>query len=155
MKGIHQKWTVHLLLCSLLALIFLNQFAEHQSYQSVSGTTEFEIHVLQNSENNVSELSSYKAKIFFNRKGLKKEINVFSPLREFNAIAKTDTETIEDLIEQISVWIPKLYREQFLVNPKCIIILETKLNNDGKAEVRFGVAMGCTPKFQLPNTTNI
>ena len=82
--------------------------------------------------NATSKIISYKAEVFYNRKGLKNEINIFNPLRELNAIAKNETETIDELIEQISEWVPSLYYGQFLVNPKCIIILEKKSIMMGK-----------------------
>ena len=93
-----------------------------------------------------------KAKVFYNKKGLKDEINIEGPLRELNAISKTNTESIETLIEDVSIWVPQMYNQRFSVSPRCIIILEKKINKDGKAEVRFGVAMECTPKF---HTTKI
>jgi hypothetical protein len=87
-----------------------------------------------------------KAKVFRNKKGLKSQINIVGPLREMNAVSRTKTETVEELIEDISIWIPQMYRQRFSVNPRCIIVLETKVNEAGKAEIRFGVAMECTPK---------
>jgi hypothetical protein len=42
-----------------------------------------------------------------------------------------------------------MYSKEFSVTPKCIIVLETKINKDGMAEVRFGVAMECTPKSHV------
>lgn len=155
MNGIPQKLLSSLLFTPFLLFVFLNQFDTHHSSQSVRVNTEFAGEESIAYHIAASRIISYKAEVFYNRKGLKNEINIFNPLRELNAIAKNETETIDELIEQISEWVPSLYYEQFLVNPKCIIILETKINNDGKAEVRFGVAMKCTQRLQLPTTINI
>ena len=92
------------------------------------------------------------AKVFHNQKGLRNEISINGPLIELNAISSTKTETIDELIESISIWIPKMYSECFLVNPRCIIVLETKINEEHKAEIRFGVAMECVPKLEILKT---
>jgi len=96
-----------------------------------------------------------KAEIFRNTKGLRDQIKIHGPMKEMNAISRTKTETIEELIEDISLWIPKLYGDQFSINPRCIIILETKINEDDKAEVRFAVAMECIPKLRSNKTIQI
>lgn len=96
-----------------------------------------------------------KADIFRNEKGLRDKITIQGPIKEMNVISKTKTDTIEELIEDISLWIPQMYREQFSINPRCIIILETKLNEDEKAEVRFAVAMECRPKVRPTKTIRI
>ncbi len=103
----------------------------------------------------LSEAAIQKAQVFHNRKGLKEEIIIEGCLRELRATSETKEESIEQLIDQVSIWIPKLYHDNFLVNPRCIIILETKINEDEKAEVRFGVAMKCTVKSQLPEIKKI
>jgi hypothetical protein len=107
------------------------------------------------SENVPDRIVIQKAKIFHNKKGLKDEIKIECPLRELRAISKSATETIEDLVEQTSRWIPKMYRDNFSINPMCIIILEQKINENNRAEIRFGVAMRCTAKFTVPKTINI
>lgn len=155
MNGIPKKLLFPLLFFPFLVFVFLNQFDKHRSWQNLRVNTEFASEQLVAYHNAASKIISYKAEVFYNRKGLKNGINIFNPLRELNAIAKDETETIDELIEQISAWVPSLYYDQFLVNPKCIIILETKINSDGKAEVRFGVAMKCTQKLQRPTTINI
>jgi hypothetical protein len=96
-----------------------------------------------------------KVEIFRNNKGLRDQIKIHGPIKEMNAISRTKTETIEELIEDISLWIPKLYGDQFSINPRCIIILETKINEDDKAEVRFAVAMECLPKLRSNKTIQI
>lgn len=60
------------------------------------------------SENVPDRIVIQKAKIFHNKKGLKDEIKIECPLRELSAISKSATETIEELVEQISSWIPKM-----------------------------------------------
>lgn len=96
-----------------------------------------------------------KAEIFRNKKGLRDQLEIYGPIKEMNAISRTKTETIEELIEDLSLWIPKLYGERFSINPRCIIILETKINEDDKAEVRFAVAMECIPKLRSNRTIQI
>ena len=96
-----------------------------------------------------------KAKVFHNRKGLKNQIEIEDPLRELNAIAKTTSVTIEELIEKTSIWIPQLYWESFSVAPMCIIILEKKINEMEKAEIRFGVAMSCYSRIYQPRRAEI
>ena len=96
-----------------------------------------------------------KAKVFHNRKGLKNQIEIEDPLKELNAIAKTPSVTIEELIEQTSLWIPKLYWQSFSVTPMCIIILEKKINEMKRAEIRFGVAMSCYSKLYQPGKVEI
>ena len=106
-------------------------------------------------EYSAKDLISHHAHVFYNRIGLKDEISIYHPLRELRAVAPSKTETVEDLIENLSIWVPTIYYEQFLVYPRCIIILETGINDDGKAEVRFGVAMECTYKSTLPDQLSI
>jgi len=99
-------------------------------------------------DHTVSGPVTQKAKVFYNTKGLGKEIIIEDPLRELEATSHSPSETTDELIEKIALWIPKMYRQNFLINPKCIIILETKINHENKAQVRFGVAMRCTPRHQ-------
>jgi hypothetical protein len=99
--------------------------------------------------------ASLKAKVFFNKKGLKDEVAIECPLRELNAISKTKGESIEELIEHTSIWIPQLYMEVFQVKPMCIIILGKKINDENRAEIRFGVAMKCSQKYSIPKTIEI
>ena len=155
MDGIIQKWLYAFLCIPLLLFIFLNQGEKLHNWQNELVDTSLDSEALIVYDNAANENGTCKAQVFHNRKGLKNEINIFNPLRELNAIAKNKTETIDELIEQISAMVPSLYYEQFLVNPECIIILETKINSDGRAEVRFGVAMKCTSKFRLPNPISI
>ena len=155
MNGIIHKWLYPFLCIPLLLFVFLKQGEKLHSWQHELVDTHLEHKEFIVSHIDANQGSNCKAQVFYNRKGLKNEINILDPLRELNAIAKNETETIDELIEQISVWVPSLYYEQFLVNPECIIILETKINSEGRAEVRFGVAMKCTPKLQLPTTINI
>ena len=155
MNGIIQKLLYTFLCIPLLLFVFLKQGEKLPNWQNELVDIDLENEELIVYHNAANESSTCKAQVFHNRKGLKNEINIFNPLRELNAIAKNETETIDELIEQISAWVPSLYYEQFLINPECIIILETKINTDGKAEVRFGVAMKCTPKLRLPNPISI
>ena len=118
--------------------------------------------ITHNSENsggesiNTNHLKrSQKATVFHNRKGLKEEIRIEGPLKELTAVSETKFETINELIEHISIWIPQMYRHYFLVKPRCIIILETKINEEGKSQVRFGVAMECVPVSTGQKTINI
>jgi len=110
---------------------------------------------LSTSEDNSNDVVVQKTQVFHNKNGLKDDILIDGPLKELNAISKTKEESIEELIEHVSVWIPKMYSEIFLVEPRCIIILEKKINAEEKAEVRFGVAMKCTIDFQEPKIINI
>ena len=155
MNGIIQRWLYPFLCIPLLLFVFLKQGEKLHSWQNELVETNLEYEELIVYHNAANKSSTCKAQVFHNRKGLRNEINILNPLRELNAIAKNETDTIDELIEQISVWVPSLYYEQFLVNPECIIILETKINTDGRAEVRFGVAMKCTPKLRLPNPISI
>jgi hypothetical protein len=74
-----------------------------------------------------------KAKVFYNKNGLKDEIKIEDPLRELNAISKTKSESFEELVEHVSVWIPKYYMELFQVKPMCIIVLGKKINDEKRA----------------------
>ena len=155
MNGIIQKWLSPFLCIPLLLFVFLNQGEKLHAWQNELVDADLDSEKVIVYYNAANESGTCKARVFHNRKGLKNEINIFNPLMELHAIAKNKTETIDELIEQISVWVPSLYYEQFLVSPECIIILETKINTDGRTEVRFGVAMKCTSKVRLPNPTSI
>ena len=85
-----------------------------------------------------------KATIFHNNKGLKDEIIIEGPLAELRSMSKLKEETIDELIEQTSIWVPQIYRDNWGIDPKCIIILEKKKNDNGMSEIRFGIAMKCT-----------
>lgn len=155
MNDVIWKWFTFLLISSSLLFLPTVQAALSQ----IRNPSEF---YGKDSAYNVAAYKSsacgdihFQAYVFRNTKGLNDKINIIGPLRDLSAIAKTNTETIDELINQVSVWIPKFYYNKFLVNPKCIIILETKINNDGKAEIRFGVAMQCTLRSQLPDMINI
>ena len=65
------------------------------------------------------------------------------PLAELRSSSKSEEETIEELIVQTSIWVPKIYRDNWGINPKFIIIFEKKINEDGMSEIRFGIAMKC------------
>ena len=104
---------------------------------------------------NSDRIVTQKAKVFHNKEGLKDEIRIEGPLRELTVISKTKSETIDELIKQVSIWIPEMYSDYFLVNPRCLIILEARINEEGRAEVRFGVAMKCTSELPTPNFINI
>ena len=155
MNGIIKKWLYLFLCIPLLLFVFLKEDEKLYDWQNELVDISLENVELTVYHNAANKNGTCKAHVFHNREGLRNEINIFNPLRELNAIAKNETDTIDDLIEQISVWVPSLYYEQFLINPECIIILETKINMDGRAEVRFGVAMKCTPKLRLPNPISI
>ena len=86
---------------------------------------------------------------------MKDDIEVIEPLRELNAIARSDKESIEELIDHITIWIPRIYYRSFLLSPECIIVLETKINGEGRAEVRFGIAMACSDKAKLAKPITI
>ena len=96
-----------------------------------------------------------KAKIFDNKKGLRDKTIIQTPLREFNAVSETSTDTVEELIEQVSIWVPRMYWEKFSINPMCIIILDKKINTSDRAEIRFGVALKCLPRLNAAETINI
>ncbi len=155
MNGMLQKVLLILVLIPLLLLVFFIQTAELQIFQSGKGSTDYESEPLYAREYSAKDLITHHAQVFFNRIGLKDEINIYHPLRELRAVATSKAETVEDLIENISICVPNIYFEQFLVYPRCIIILETGKNDDGKAEVRFGVAMECTYKSILPDQLSI
>lgn len=155
MNGMLQKVLLILVLIPLLLLIFFIQTAELQIFQSKKGSTDHQSEPLCAREYSAKDLISHHAHVFYNRIGLKDEISIYHPLRELRAVAPSKTETVEDLIENLSIWVPTIYFEQFLVYPRCIIILETGINDDGKAEVRFGVAMECTYKSTLPDQLSI
>lgn len=151
-----QKRSFLLLLTTLLLVFYPSQLAAQKTGQSgVLMEKEGDRVLLNRSENVLNEAVIHKAQVFYNRKGLKEDILIEGCLRELSAISETKEESIEQLIEHVSVWIPKLYNDNFLVNPRCIIILETKINEEGRAEVRFGVAMKCTAKSQVPEIINI
>ncbi|NNF47842.1 MAG: hypothetical protein HKP44_04515 [Desulfofustis sp.] len=154
MNGILQKWLLILLLIPILILLFLNRVEGLDGRQNKNGyvISVSEVWCLGEIGN---DLNTPSADVFHNRKGLKNDIEVRKPLRELNAIAKSESESIDELIEYITIWIPRIYHEQFLVYPECIIILETKINDEGRAEVRFGVAMECSHKSKLANPVTI
>lgn len=77
-------------------------------------------------------------------------VKITGPSRKLTAITRTDTETIDELTEQMPVWAPGLHNDQFPVNPGCPIIPETKRNYEDKANIRFGVAMTCSMKHRSP-----
>jgi len=150
-----QKWLFLILLIALFLLLYPSQLTPQIFGQFRELKGEECVWPLPISENLLNEVVIQKAQVFRNRKGLNEEISIEGHLRELNAVSKTREESIEELIEHVSVWIPKLYSDNFLVTPRCIIVLETKRNEEEKAEVRFGVAMKCTAKSQVPETINI
>ena len=150
-----QKRSFLLLLTALFLVLYPSQLAAQKAGQFGGLMEEGSRLLLNPSQKFLSEAAIQKAQVFHNRKGLKEEIIIEGCLRELRATSETKEESIEQLIDQVSIWIPKLYHDNFLVNPRCIIILETKINEDEKAEVRFGVAMKCTVKSQLPETKKI
>ena len=146
MSGMLQKVLLILLLIPLLLLVFFIQTAELQYSQNRKGVSECYL---------MDRTISQQTLVFHNRKGLGNEIDICDPLRELTAIAPSKAETVEELIKDISIWIPNLYYQQFMVYPTCIIILETGRNDDGKAVVRFGVAMECTYKSRIADPLSI
>ena len=145
-----------LLLTILFLVVYHSQPAAQKTGQfGVLMEEEGDRVLLNLSENVLNESIIQKAQVFYNRKGLKEDILIEGCLRELSAISETKEESIEQLIEHVSVWIPRLYNDNFLVNPRCIIILETKINEEERAEVRFGVAMKCTARSQVPEIINI
>ena len=155
MNDVICKWFSFLLISSSLLFLPTGQAALSQFlYPSVFFGKDSAYDVAAYKSSACSDIH-FQVYVFRNTKGLNDKITIIGPLRDLNAIAKTNTETIDELINQVSAWIPKFYYDTFLVNPKCIIILETKINTVGKAEVRFGVAMKCTPKLRLPNPISI
>ncbi|MGI9535569.1 MAG: hypothetical protein ACR2PB_00760 [Desulfocapsaceae bacterium] len=150
-----QKRSFLLLLTALFLVLYPSQLAP-QKTDPFRGDNGKEGGIALNiSEKILNEAVIQKAQVFYNRKGLKDEIKIEGCLRELRAISRTKGESIEELIEHVSVSIPQLYNDNFLVNPRCIIILETKTNKEEKAEVRFGVAMKCTAKSRVPDVINI
>ena len=155
MDGMLQKWLFILILIPILILLFFSRVEGLQRQQIEIPSVESGSCYLFLGERAGNGIIVRKVDVFHNRKGLKDDINVVKPLRELNALAKSDSDSIEELIKDITVWLPKVYYEQFLVYPECIIILETKINDQGRAEVRFGVAMQCSYKARLANPITI
>lgn len=150
-----RKWSFLLLITALFFLLSPSQIASQKNVHLRELEEEKVSRPLSASENVSNEVAIQKAQVFYNKKGLKNEIFIECPLRELNAISKTKEDSIEKLIEHVSVWIPKMYSDIFMVKPRCIIILEAKINEEEKAEVRFGVAMKCTVKSQVPKIIDI
>lgn len=151
-----RKWSFLILITTLFLMLSPSQVASQKNEQLRELKDEKVTKSLSTSENASNEVVVRKVQVFHNKNGFKDEILIEGPLRELNAISKTKEESIEDLIEHASVWIPKMYCEIFfLVKPRCIIILETKINEEEKAEVRFGVAMKCTIDPQILKIINI
>ena len=155
MHGILQKWLFILFLISILILLFINRVEGLHGWQNQTFSAGAVSEPFCPCDCAGNPINTPKAAVFHNRKGLINEIEVVDPLRELNAIANSDNESVEELIDDITIWIPRIYHEQFLVYPECIIILDTKINDDGRAEVRFGVAMGCSHKSKLTTPTTI
>ena len=155
MNGMLQKWLLILVLIPILILLFFNRVEGLHAGQNQDVSVEYVSEFSSSCDYAGNGIAIHKAEVFRNRKGLKDEIEVIDPLRELNAIAHSDKESIEELIEDITIWIPKIYYEQFLVYPECIIILETKINDQGRAEVRFGIAMECPRKSKMANPITI
>ena len=139
--GILQKWLLVLILIPILILLLFTRVEGLDERQNEISPIESVSSSLILCERAGNDVIVRKVDVYRNRKGLKNDIKVVNPLKELNAIARSDSESIEELIEDITIWIPKIYYEQFLVYPECIIILESKINDEGRAEVRFGVAM--------------
>ena len=150
-----RKWSFLLLITTLFLMLSPSQVASQKNEQLRKLKDEKVTKSLSTSEKTSNEVVVQKTQVFHNKNGLKAEILIEGPLRELNAISKTKEESIEELIEHVSVWIPKMYNEIFLVKPRCIIVLEARINEEGRAEVRLGVAMKCTPKLPTPNFINI
>ena len=155
MNGILQKWLLILVLIPILILLLFNPVEGLHAHQIGKAPVYFSSEVSFPAAHAGNGIAGPKADVFHNRKGLKNDIEVIDPLRELNAIAKSDEESIEELIEDITIWLPRIYYDNFLVYPGCIIILETKINDQGRAEVRFGVAMECTDKSKLAQPITI
>ena len=153
--NLKRKWSFPLLITALSLLLYPSQAASQKNIELPELKENKVSRSLSASENVSNGVAIQKAQVYYNKKGLKDEILIECPLRELNAISKTKGETVEKLIEHISVWIPQMYSDIFLVNPRCIIILETKINEEGKAEVRFGVAMKCTLRSHVPEIIHI
>ncbi len=155
MDGILQKWLFILVLIPILILLFFTRVEGLHERQNEFPLVESVSSYLFLCEGTGNNILVRQVDVFHNRKGFKDDINVVNPLKELNAIAKSDSESIEGLIKDITIWIPKIYYEQFLVYPECIIILESKINDEGRAEVRFGVAMECSYKSKLADPITI
>ena len=155
MDGMRYKLLFILLLIPILILLFFSRVEGLHGWRNELPSVESVSSDLFFGEHAANGIIIRKADVFHNRKGLKNDIDVVKPLRELNAIAKTDSASIKELIEEITIWIPRIYYEQFLVFPECIIILESKINDQGRAEVRFGVAMECSYKSKLADPITI
>ena len=59
------------------------------------------------SENIPNKVGIQKAKIFHNKTGLKEEIEIEGHCIELIAISRIKEQSVEELIEHVSVWIPK------------------------------------------------
>ena len=155
MNGILQKLLLILVLIPILILLFFNRVEGLHAGQNEDVSVDFVTEASSPWGYAGNGITIPKADVFRNREGLKNDIEVIEPLRELNAVAHSDGESIEELINAITIWIPRIYFEQFLVYPECIIILETKINDQGRAEVRFGVAMECSHKSKLTKPVTI
>lgn len=142
-----RKWSFLLLITTFFLMLSPSQVASQKNEQLHDLKDEKVTKSLSTSENTSNEVVVQKAQVFHNRIGLKDEILIEGPLKELNAISRTKEESIEELIEHVSIWIPKMYSDCFFINPRCIIILEVRINKEGRAEARIGVAMKCTPRF--------
>ena len=155
MNGILLKWLLIIFLIPILTLLFFTRVGGLHALQLESAAVAWVNGASRHWVQAGNGITIPKADVFHNREGLKNDIEVIDPLRELNAIAHSDTESIEELIDDITVWIPRIYYEQFLVYPECIIILETKINAQGRAEVRFGIAMECSDKSKPASPVTI
>ena len=154
MNGIFQKWLLVLLLIPILLLLLLTRVEGGDMHLNGKPCVALSQRLLS-SDPEAAVMPFCRADVFYNHQGLKNEIEIFEPLRELTATAKSTGQSIEELIKDITIWVPMMYYEQFLVQPGCIIILETRINAAGRAEVRFGVAMECTYRTKLANPISI
>jgi hypothetical protein len=155
MNGMLQKWLLILFLIPILILLLINRVEGLHARQVQSGSIVAVREIPYPHYHAGNGIIMPRAHVYHNRKGLKDDIEVIEPLRELNAIAHSDKQSIEELIDDITFWIPKIYYRRFLVYPECIIVLETKINDEGRAEVRFGLAMECAHKAKLANPITI
>ena len=154
MNGILQKWLLILLLIPILVLLFLTRIDGADTHlNGKPGLAPSQS--LLCSGPGAAVMSLGRADVFYNHEGLKNKIEIFEPLRELTATAKSAGQSMEELINDITISVPMIYYEQFLVQPGCIIILDTRINAEGRAEVRFGVAMQCTHRAKLAEPLSI
>lgn len=100
------KWSFLLPIMALCLLVYPSQVASRKIVKLRQFKEEKSTGLFSISDDIQNRIAIQKDKVFDNEKGLISEIQIEDHLRELNAISKTKEETIEELIEHVSVWIP-------------------------------------------------